>query len=158
MKKTVLKIAVAMFSLSAIAACQSEEQHGHSHDGAPAVAPAQAAAVVPNINAGVRSDEMKITLAPNQGTEVKMVMAKGARVDYSWKTDGGPVNHDTHGEAPGVKAAHRYSKAVQVTADKGELVAAFDGEHGWFWRNRGDKNVTITLAVNGQYQDIKQKK
>jgi hypothetical protein len=41
---------------------------------------------------------------------------------------------------------------------QGELIAAFDGEHGWFWRNRGDKAVTITVKVSGQYQDIKQKK
>lgn len=166
MKKTVFKFATAIFTLSAITACQSEAEHGHSHD--EASAPAQpvvvataatpASASAPEMNTRIRSDEMKITLAPNQGTEVKMLMTKAMRVNYSWATDGSPVNHDTHGEAPGVKTAHRYSKAVQVTSDKGELVAAFDGEHGWFWRNRADKDVTITLKVDGQYQDIKQKK
>ncbi|AYM76526.1 hypothetical protein D9M09_12505 [Janthinobacterium agaricidamnosum] len=118
------------------------------------------AIAAPNVNTGIRSDEVKVTLASNQGTEVKMLMAKGARVEYSWTTDGGLVNHDTHGESTivGTKGSHRYSKGVQVGSDKGELIAAFDGEHGWFWRNRGDKAVTITVKVSGQYQDIKQKK
>jgi len=36
------------------------------------------------------------------------------------------------------------------------LEAAFDGNHGWFWRNRGQADVTITLRTNGDYADIKQ--
>lgn len=37
------------------------------------------------------------------------------------------------------------------------LVAAFDGAHGWFWRNRGNKIVTVTLRTNGAYEDLKRK-
>ena len=29
------------------------------------------------------------------------------------------------------------------------LEAAFDGKHGWFWRNRTDKPVTVTLHTEG---------
>ncbi|PJJ06774.1 MULTISPECIES: hypothetical protein [Janthinobacterium] len=165
MKKFMQKLAVAALSLSVLSACQGEEKHGHDHDAPTSAktavaAPTSMAIAAPNVNTGIRSDEVKVTLASNQGTEVKMLMAKGARVEYSWTTDGGLVNHDTHGESTivGTKGSHRYSKGVQVGSDKGELIAAFDGEHGWFWRNRGDKAVTITVKVSGQYQDIKQKK
>jgi hypothetical protein len=159
-----LAIALAAFSLSAC----GQDNHGHSHDDAPAtVAPVTAvikqSAPAPSANAGaasqVRNDETRVTLKPNQGLEVKLVMAKGAKVDYTWQTVDGVVNHDTHGEPPAGVAgkAHRYSKGVQVTGDKGLLVAAFDGEHGWFWRNRMDKDVTVVLTTKGQYSDLKKK-
>jgi len=35
------------------------------------------------------------------------------------------------------------------------LEAAFDGNHGWFWRNRGAEPVTVTLNATGEYQAIK---
>ena len=35
------------------------------------------------------------------------------------------------------------------------LVAAFDGKHGWFWRNRSSSEITITLKTSGDYEQIK---
>jgi hypothetical protein len=37
-------------------------------------------------------------------------------------------------------------------------VAAFSGNHGWFWRNRGQADVTVLLRTGGTYQDIKRVK
>jgi hypothetical protein len=34
------------------------------------------------------------------------------------------------------------------------LVAAFDGKHGWFWRNRTGSEVTVTLKTEGDYAKI----
>lgn len=167
-KQTTFTIGAMLVLGFTLTACQAEEEHGHSHDGqAPATVaistPTKAAGAQPEAkpanDAGIRSDEVRVVLKPNQGTEVKMVMSKGQKVDYSWQSVGGPVNHDTHGESlTAGSPAHRYSKGVQVPNDSGTLVAAFDGEHGWFWRNRNDRDVTITLKVNGQYASIKQKK
>ena len=42
-----------------------------------------------------------------------------------------------------------------VASDDGVLEAAFNGSHGWFWRNRGDAPVTITLRTAGDYAQIK---
>lgn len=105
----------------------------------------------------VRSDEMTVTLKPGEGTEVKMAMAKGATVRYEWKTDGGLVNHDTHGDPLNGPANtfHRYKKEKQVTGNSGEFEAVFDGNHGWFWRNRSDQDVRIILKTNGAYSSIK---
>jgi hypothetical protein len=104
-----------------------------------------------------RTDETSVTLKPGAATEVKLAMDKGAKVTYSWQTGGSPVNFDTHGDPlKGPKNAyHGYSKGRQVASDAGEFTAAFDGNHGWFWRNRADKDVTITLKTTGNYNSIK---
>lgn len=73
--------------------------------------------------------------------------------------EGGTVNHDTHGEpTDNPKATHSYKKGRGVAGDDGVLTAAFDGHHGWFWRNRGDVPVTITLTASGAYSDLKRVK
>ena len=106
-------------------------------------------------NAATKTDEKTVTLKPGEGTEIKLDMSKGARVKYEWTTSGGAVNHDTHGEGAN-KAFISYKKGTGVTGDAGELVADFDGSHGWFWRNRTAGDVNVTLKTNGEYQSIKQ--
>lgn len=103
-----------------------------------------------------RADEMAVTLEPGEGAEIKLAMRKGARANFSWSAAGGAVNYDTHGEPDGdPSATHSYEKGRAVEADEGVLEAAFDGRHGWFWRNRTRGAVTVTLRTNGDYQDIK---
>ena len=104
--------------------------------------------------AGEKSDELTVTLKPGEGAEIKLAMAKGARARYEWRSAGGRVNHDTHGDGPG-GATHSFSKGKEVETDSGELVAPFDGNHGWFWRNRTGGEVTVTLKVSGEYSSVK---
>jgi hypothetical protein len=33
----------------------------------------------------------------------------------------------------------------------GTFLAPFEGKHGWFFRNNGDQDVTVTLRLKGQY-------
>lgn len=101
-----------------------------------------------------RTDEMTLTLKPGEGAEVKLEMTKGMKASYEWSAVGGPVNHDTHGDGPG-GATHSFSKGKQVERDAGELTAPFDGNHGWFWRNRTESDVTVTLKTTGKYRSIK---
>ncbi|TIL90050.1 MAG: transmembrane anchor protein [Mesorhizobium sp.] len=100
-----------------------------------------------------RSDEMSITLTPGEGAEIKLVMVKGAQANYSWTANGAVVNFDTHGDGGGENIS--YEKGRGVGEDEGVLEAAFDGNHGWFWRNRTDADVTVTLRTSGAYTDIK---
>ncbi|TIL73204.1 MAG: transmembrane anchor protein [Mesorhizobium sp.] len=100
-----------------------------------------------------RSDEMSITLTPGEGAEIKLIMMKGAQANYSWTANGGVVNFDTHGDGGGENVS--YEKGRGVGEDEGVLEAAFDGNHGWFWRNRTDADVTVTLRTSGAYTDIK---
>lgn len=105
--------------------------------------------------AQVQKGEMSVTLKPGQGIEIKLSMKKGAKVNYAWKAAGGVVNHDTHGEPPGSNTAHSYKRANGVAGDQGVLEAAFDGNHGWFWRNRSQSDVTVTIQVDGDYSEMK---
>lgn len=100
-----------------------------------------------------RSDEMKITLRPGEGSEVKLVMRRAAKVSFSWTVAGGVVNFDLHGDGGGQQTS--YEKGRGVPGAEGVLEAAFDGNHGWFWRNRGRADVTVMLRTNGAYAEIK---
>jgi len=99
--------------------------------------------------------EMQVTLTPNEGTEIKVKMDKGKQVNYTWWTDGGRANFDIHGDSKELNIDyHNYSKGSQQKSE-GVLVAAFDGNHGWFWRNRTPETITVTLQTNGEYTNIK---
>lgn len=101
-----------------------------------------------------RTDEMTVTLDPGQGAEIKLTMPKGAKVNYSWSTEGGKVNYDKHGDGPG-GSEKSYEKGRGVEAAEGVLEAGHSGKHGWFWRNRTKSKVTVKLRTSGEYTDIK---
>lgn len=117
--------------------------------GAPA-APALSAPVA--AYAGWR-DEMRVELAPDQGAEIKLAMKAGQKATYAWQVDGGAVNFDMHGD--GGSEAISYEKGRGAASDEGVLEAAFDGNHGWFWRNRGEAPVTVIIRARGEYSGMK---
>lgn len=117
-------------------------------DQAPPIAAAQS-----------RTDVTSITLQPNEGKEIKLAMRQGARVTFSWATDGGVVNYDLHADSVDPpRSYHGYRKGSGVSSDEGVLEAAFDGWHGWFWRNRTKGAITVSLRSEGDYQELKQLK
>lgn len=101
-------------------------------------------------------DEIPFTLPPGEGIEIKLRMVKGAKAQFSWMVQGGVVNYDTHGDGGGRSIS--YEKGRGVPSDEGVLEAAFDGNHGWFWRNRGTSDVNVILRTRGDYTDIKKVK
>ena len=98
-------------------------------------------------------DEIPFTLTPGEGTEIKLKMSEGDKANYSWAVTGGEVNFDTHGDALGKSIS--YEKGRGVASDEGVLEAAFTGNHGWFWRNRGQSDVQVVLRTSGEYSSIK---
>lgn len=102
-----------------------------------------------------RSDEMTLTLQPNEGAEIKASMRKGEQFVFSWEAQGGLVNFDMHGERPNAGSEFTsYWKAQQQTNAQGTFAAPFDGSHGWYWGNRGDKLVTVKVKVSGFYEKL----
>ncbi|OYW46376.1 MAG: transmembrane anchor protein [Sphingomonadales bacterium 32-68-7] len=111
----------------------------------------------PAPSADTRSDTTTLTLAPGEGAEIKVTANKGAQIQFAWSVEGGHVNFDTHGDPPNAPRDfyHGYGKGRESTGEEGRLVAAFDGKHGWFWRNRSDAPVTVTLRTSGQYSEVR---
>jgi len=98
-------------------------------------------------------DEVRVVLTPGEGTEFKLTMEEGATARFSWVSEGGPINFDTHGDGSGQSIS--YEKGRGVPEDEGELEAAFTGNHGWFFRNRNDNDITLVLRAGGDYEQLK---
>ncbi len=127
---------------------EAAEDRASADEGA-AVEPADA----PIVAGDARTDEISVTLRPGEGAEVKLTMQEGARTRFEWRVEGGVVNYDLHGDGRGNSTSYQQGRGVP--GHSGELEAAFDGNHGWFWRNRGASDVTVTLRVVGAHTDIR---
>jgi hypothetical protein len=102
----------------------------------------------------MRADEMKVVLAPHSGVEVKAHMAKGDHLIFRWEATG-PVKADMHGEPPGKTGDFTtYWKEKDLTSGQGAFTAPFEGIHGWYWRNKGETPVTVTVKTSGFYADL----
>ena len=80
-------------------------------------------------------DEVIFTLAPGDSTEIKLVMDRGNKAEYEWVAEGGRINFDLHAHGDGTSVD--YEKGRGETMGSGSFEAPFAGDHGWFWRNRG---------------------
>ena len=97
-------------------------------------------------------DELVLTLAPGDSAEIKLGMKKGDTAEYTWVTDGGRINYDLHAHGDGESTT--YGKGRGKTSDAGSITASFAGNHGWFWRNRDKKDVTVTIRLRGEYSEL----
>ncbi len=98
-------------------------------------------------------DLLTFVLKPGETTEFKLQMLEGAIVEYNWTIDKGHVNYDNHGDSPTINY-YGYKKGQKVQSDQGKLIAEFDGNHGWFWRNRSNQETIISLKITGEYQSF----
>lgn len=138
-------------------AAEAKAEAAKGASGTATVAPARAAAASPATPAPPvpvgGATEVRLTLQPGQGEEVKATMKTGQEFAYRWSTDGGKVNFELHGEPIGAGSSDytSYEKGSSSGAS-GTFRAPFDGTHGWFWRNRGSGPVTITVSANGGFE------
>ena len=130
---------------------------------APASAPASpsAADAVPDKAAIARTgtwreDEMTIALAPHSGKEIKARMGKGDSFIFEWTARGGPVKLDMHGERPDAAEGEfsSYWEERALEGGKGVFTAPFEGTHGWYWRNKGETPVSVTVRVAGFHREL----
>ncbi len=125
------------------------------------------AAPKPVTAAGVYTPQAKIykvdaqdfQLRPGDGVEMKYHMAKGAGMVYAWKANG-KLTFEFHGE-PDQKPNKDYYESYELD-DKvgketsyGSFIAPSTGIHGWFWQNKGDKDVEFRLMVAGFFDSAK---
>jgi len=106
-----------------------------------------------------RQDEMTISLPPHSGQEVKAHMEKGDSFIFTWKSSG-PIKAEMHGEELNAAddAFTDYWKELEISGGQGDFTAPFAGIHGWYFRNKGDTPVTVTVKTVGFYKDLYQPK
>jgi hypothetical protein len=120
--------------------------------------PAPAGIYTPQSNT-YKVDTEDLTLFPGDGVEIKYHMQKGAGMIYAWKATGN-VAYEFHGE-PDNKPNKDYFESYELdnTVGKDHSYGAFTapttGIHGWFWENKGKKQVDIHLTTAGFYDSAK---
>lgn len=122
----------------------------------PAAPVPEEAAPAATVDAGAAPawrDELAFTLAPTEAKEIKLVMAAGEVATFEWDAGGGGVNYSQHGD-DGAEQEVRFEEGRAAPGQAGTMTAPFAGNHGWFWRNRGDAPVTVTLRVSGGYSEL----
>tara|TARA_R110000868_G_scaffold55283_3_gene171950 strand:- start:1108 stop:1728 length:621 start_codon:yes stop_codon:yes gene_type:complete len=104
----------------------------------------------------INSAEMTLILANGESAEIKIDLSKGQEATYTWSASD-KVNFELHvdKEEGGFIS---YKKGRGVDSDNGAFVAAIDGYHGWFWRNRSGSDVTITVKTEGPFTELKRMK
>jgi hypothetical protein len=104
-------------------------------------------------------DSEDLSLTPGEGVEIKYHMQKGAAMVYAWKADG-KVQFEFHGE-PDQKPRPDYFESYQLDNKVGQdqsygsFTAPTTGIHGWFWENKGKKEVKIHLTTAGFFDSAK---
>ena len=100
-------------------------------------------------------DIITVSIPARGDKEFKLLLAKGAKFEYSWSTNGAVLFYDFHGEPSGDKTGYFKSfKKSTESQSSGSLISMFEGTHGWYWKNNTPSAVTVILKTNGQYQRI----
>lgn len=116
---------------------------GLSEEGQTALAPQ---------TAGWQTDKITFELAPFESVEYKYHMDEESALLFDWEASG-EVVYDMHSEpegaAPGYAISFMQSRGI---AEHGNYTAPFPGLHGWFWQNREQATVTVTLSTAGYFE------
>jgi hypothetical protein len=124
----------------------------------PTPAPGQAGVYTPQART-YKVDAQDFQLGPGEGVEMKYHMQKGAGLVYAWKANG-KLTFEFHGE-PDQKPNKDYFESYELDdkvgkeASYGSFTAPSTGIHGWFWQNKGDKDVQFRLTVAGFFDSAK---
>lgn len=102
----------------------------------------------------LRNDTLVLTVEPNFGLEYKFKVAEDSGFAYAW-TATGPLFFDFHGDRLNDTSGNFVSFLVGETlTSQGLFEAPFEGRHGWYWENRSDQAVTLTLRLTGFYDVV----
>ncbi|PHS22659.1 MAG: hypothetical protein COA83_11300 [Methylophaga sp.] len=134
------------------------QMHGYEHSAnadefVVSTKPVQQQASLEPVQQADWKDEISITIPARGEKEYKLQLAKGAMLEYAWKTDKGGLFFDFHGEPKGDTTGYFKSfKKGTESRVSGRLTTTFEGTHGWYWKNNNASAVVITLKVAGEYQ------
>ncbi|MBN8861820.1 MAG: hypothetical protein J0H92_00530 [Sphingobacteriales bacterium] len=103
----------------------------------------------------LREDSVQVVVPAGKGIEYKMYVLKYGNVKYEWTTDKDVLYFDFHGEVSQeqeTKDVYYQSYAIAYSNNMvGTFISPFEGKHGWFFRNNGKEDVTVTIRLKGEY-------
>lgn len=102
-----------------------------------------------------RIEDAQVTLQPGEGTEIKAVMAEQQVMMFQWVSNL-PVYVDFHGHDPNDESYwYRYREMKAAMTGSGSLVAPISGDHGWYFLNESEQEITIDVRVTGYFNELK---
>jgi len=118
-----------------------------------AIAAAQEQQTAPATSADQGNQLIELVIPAHGDLEYKLNMKRHDSVTYEWMTNGTDLYVDMHGEPAGDTSGYFRSYTI-ATAEtmKGSFDAAFDGTHGWYWKNNTDQDVPVLLVVEGEFE------
>ena len=101
-------------------------------------------------------DVITITIPARGDKECKLILTKGATLEYAWQTDKGELFFDFHGEPQGDTTGYfkTFEKDTK-SRTSGSLTTIFPGTHGWYWKNTTKQPIKVTLTFQGEYTSAK---
>jgi hypothetical protein len=99
---------------------------------------------------------VQFTLKPAEGMEYKYRLEEGGTLLYSW-TATSDLYWELHSEPEGSPRGYaEFFDTNQGVGSNGSYQAPFPGLHGWWWENKSDREVTITLVAAGFYTESRE--
>lgn len=103
-----------------------------------------------------RQDSVTIRVPAGKGLEYKINVLKYGQVKYEWVTDKGVLYFDFHGEPaqvnPGKDEYYDSYTAAYSNNIIGTFLAPFEGRHGWYFKNKTDSEIVVSLRIRGEYR------
>ena len=113
----------------------------------------------PEVQYPNREDSIEVIVPAEKGIEYKFKSLKYGNIKYEWTTDKGIVYIDFHGEVkqenPPKNVFYESYTLAYSNNMAGTLTAPFEGKHGWYFRNETNKDIVVTIRLNGQYELFK---
>ena len=103
-----------------------------------------------------QEDSVDISIPAGKGLEYKFYLVSGDAMRYGWSTKGGELLYfDFHGEPQGDTTGYFESYTISTANNvRGSFTASFEGSHGWYWKNKGQTDIVVTLQTEGSYKII----
>lgn len=111
------------------------------------------------VSTSEQENEVIVIVPASKGIEYKFYVKQYQKLTYEWTSEI-PLYFDFHGEPLDYDVTKYFESYTEGIADnmKGTMTAPFEGPHGWYWKNKSGKDVSVTLKTKGNYYVIGSKK
>ncbi len=106
-------------------------------------------------NRAFKHQTLAVELGLDGEVEYKIEMQQSDSIVYRWRVNDGTVYYDFHAH-PTLEETEFFTRYIEGEGSEhaGSIIAAYEGQHGWFWLNISDKPIVIELEVAGFYDQI----